>query len=71
MKTFSFPKSRKNLAEIERAAMARAAQNDVNYELPNAGIVEHQPTPAPEETKTGTTEETEGQKKTGKQKKKA
>jgi len=34
MKTFNFPKARRALAEMEKAAMARAEQTDVNYEQP-------------------------------------
>lgn len=34
MKTFSFPKARRALAEMEKAAIARAEKTDVNYEQP-------------------------------------
>lgn len=62
MKTFSFPKARRALAEMERAALTRAKQTDVNYEQPSlAGLGAEQ---APEETKeAGPAQKTSGKEK--------
>lgn len=52
MKTYSFPKARRALAEMEKAAIARAEKTDVNYEQPAlAGLgAEKAPEEAPQET---------------------
>lgn len=62
MKTFSFPKARRALAEMEKAAIARAEKTDVNYEQPAlAGLGAEE---APEEAQeTGPAKKTSGKEK--------